>query len=63
MITCRRQVESALFGRNGATAAFRAVLGARRGWDRTHITSVMGSALPSVTMVIPVAARAVSGRS
>ncbi|MER5177150.1 SLC13 family permease [Streptomyces sp. NPDC002896] len=30
-------------------------LGARRGWDRAHIASVMGSALPSVAMVILVA--------
>ncbi|MGW0709695.1 GntT/GntP/DsdX family permease [Streptomyces sp. NPDC002643] len=31
------------------------LLGARRGWDRAHIASVMGSALPSVAMVILVA--------
>lgn len=31
------------------------LLGARRGWDRTHIANVMGSALPSVAMVILVA--------
>ncbi|KUN82117.1 hypothetical protein AQJ64_20355 [Streptomyces griseoruber] len=28
------------------------LLGARRGWDRTHIAHVRGSALPSVAMVI-----------
>jgi GntP family gluconate:H+ symporter len=27
-------------------------LGARRGWDRAHISEVMGSALPPVAMVI-----------
>jgi GntP family gluconate:H+ symporter len=31
------------------------LLGARRGWDRSHIANVMGSALPSVAMVILVA--------
>ncbi|WP_328871445.1 SLC13 family permease [Streptomyces sp. NBC_00287] len=31
------------------------LLGARRGWDRAHIANVMGSALPSVAMVILVA--------
>jgi GntP family gluconate:H+ symporter len=30
-------------------------LGARRGWNRAHIAEVMGSALPSVAMVILVA--------
>lgn len=31
------------------------LLGARQGWDRAHIANVMGSALPSVAMVILVA--------
>ncbi|WP_416980776.1 SLC13 family permease [Streptomyces sp. T028] len=31
------------------------LLGARRGWDRSHIANVMGSALPAVAMVILVA--------
>ncbi|WP_460065769.1 GntT/GntP/DsdX family permease [Streptomyces sp. YKOK-I1] len=31
------------------------LLGARRGWDRTRIANVMGSALPTVAMVILVA--------
>ncbi|MGW3119097.1 hypothetical protein ACWDBW_18460 [Streptomyces sp. NPDC001107] len=46
-----------------ARASDDSALRARRGWDRTPNTSVMGSALPSVTMVILVAARAVSGGS